>query len=682
MNERDFPGPSSKSDRLETNEEPPTSSGAKKPRGWVALIDAPGERLERKFGWFSERLGRALLEKNPERRAWLLDKKVFRRAQSEVLPPRHDVVEVARDPLPTRRAARAARAHERLLRATDWVPELPFGAPETRLLVWASPVAKPRAIRVEGFRFVREIEKKDLATTVCAFWSGLYFDEYLRDLPRDVTRLEMAIGAVELGDDHVEALAGLFESERARATSSFPGFGWARGGIYLSTLEASVVEREERALLSVIEPSFSGDLPHFVEQEAGRFGVAPEVPRALSARARSELERAVLLDLLGSPVLTPNRPLVLEKSPLAWMHTGRKFVERFRSVSELERLVARQERDVDEKRTWMKEFDLGVLPDDGLRRTLEELGAVLDSSARLSAEVTWAAQFQLRVAHALTGVDLDVLDAGLDVPGLEALRAFERTLDCVRSDPVLKPTLSDVGALPRGPGERALTEFVGAYGEYFPPGDVAIPALVWRLVQAAWSMPSRVDEAHAAARAQAERVMTAAEASLSRFLAPLATPLRTQARELVRLRERARSIEVRVESLLARVFADVDRRLPRLDLGLLPGSAYHTTWGELIEVIDLRGSSLRERTSWRRAAEERTAASEASGARKGELRIGGFQGIGVRRNLPAIFALPARTSSANAAPFAYGGRVSDSVPTLARALGVEVMYGAVEDVKR
>ena len=42
MNERDFPSPSSKSERLETNEEPPTSDVAKKPRGWVALIDAPG----------------------------------------------------------------------------------------------------------------------------------------------------------------------------------------------------------------------------------------------------------------------------------------------------------------------------------------------------------------------------------------------------------------------------------------------------------------------------------------------------------------------------------------------------------------------------------------------------------------------------------------------------------------
>lgn len=633
---------------------------------WVSLDEVAQLELERRFGELAVRCHEARRASEGVPRSWWLDKQSFRRAVRALLPAGHQPLELAAKR--SQRVIQAARAHERLTVATSFVPQLPESIPGARFLVWASPMIRPRKASEGVYRGgALEVDRADVPRAVAALFARVYLDASLRRLPARAKKFDLAIGLVELEGAIPAALEALLAAAPSPTVELPPWPALAAREESLCPLEAE--------LLALAIPAWQAaasrwgaplDRAVFFREES-RLGIDLALLREAARKAPTALSRLLLHDCLGKA--EPSRALShYTERPLAWASVASEVRAQLQASRALVAQVEAEATRIEERRAWLREMDLAILPDDGLRRTIEEGLSALRQSQRVAVEATFAAQFQGRVAELFSGTPLEVIEVGARLVSLEVLLAFEECMSRVREDAVAVRALTEGEPLPPGSAERALWSFVDQHAEWGPFEESRqLGPVLLETARLALPCPFDVAEAHRHARAEADRELARAEQERPRFWGAWASLRRAEAREAVSLRERARLTELQAHALLLQVFTEVDRRLPRLDPGLSPRSALFCTVQELIETVDLRGASLRARVEWRRVSQRASSLS-------GQESTSELVGLAVLRELHELLRLPYRSG-----PVSYAGRATDTWATTARALGISFVYGRGEE---
>lgn len=660
---------------------------------WRRLEEAQGPRGSKSFGARAVRLAVSLPEE-VRRSTWLLDKKVFRKTVSRALPPGHEPMVIQSEPA-TRRHLKAARAYQRMLRATSHVPDPPKwsggeqSGEEVAFFVWSSTVLKPRGFSLVELEDVMEVEPSRIPTAVCSLWASAFFDTVMDSISSRTSKLAMAIGLTVCPLSHRHEVSQLLARETTQA-DLLPLHSHAPTGRPDTAFDIDLFRRLHGPSRKQWSRLSSSSRKRFTEVLWGRPGIRTEVVEEMLDNAHGPLEGQVLADLFGRKAADHTEPLGL--APRRWWSAVRETVGELAAQAEVAEEVDRLEHLVKERFEWMQEMDLALLPDDGLRRSLEELFSLLGRASSLAAKLAVTAGLQARLHSALTGLPVTQADMGLKVPLLHPLGMFQEALEVVRADQGAHAALVAAAAIPDGPGRRALLEWCRRNPELLPfsGGDVRIAAAVQQAATRGLRQKVDVSGLSQAARVEADRIIAQKESLLPRPVAAWLAPLRTLARESVLLRERARMCEVKLDHLLRRVVLDVDRRLLRLDVGLSEGSAFHCTVEELVDAVDLRGTSLRARVAWRRAEHEWSAchpspfshwetagsplvveqdvrsltrAEAAASSYEATAPIGRMS-LAVARQLHCALVVPYEPR------FSYTGRVSDTLPTTARSLGV------------
>jgi hypothetical protein len=590
---------------------------------------------------------------------WLLERKAFRRAIKRVLPSGHGIVEV-RESTPQGRVDAASRAYERLLSALGEVPELPATL-RGRLLVWGSWVSKPRGqLLLPGGAI--EGDASELRELVCQLWARAYLASNLERLPEGLKRAELAIAVleVEAHPEWTEAIWSVAEPPAPTTGEIVPPPGLAVAHQELCTLEESLM----RGWASAWRPALRllAPIPEkFIVIGGGELGLTEDTRGRLFAAAPSKMAQAALALLVASePVKQldgPPRLRALWSDLREWLNPAAVLARSSSEVPGLLRATDALRGRVAERLAWVREMDFALLPDDGLRTTLEDACDLSQRTAQIAAEAAVAAAIHSVAYSEVTGVEVTALEGGLHLAMTKLLSDFEEALACVRFDSALCQALVSDQPLPRGPGTRAVEAFCEKYPEIAGISSASRwSRAVERGVRAGLGAPFDIESALGRSRADADRIVARFEEHHSRVRGAAVAPLRTQARSLIVLREQARYMEVQVSWMLGRVLEDVDRRLSRLEPGLRRGAAYFATIEELIRFIDLRGSALRPRVEWRRA--------EWDGAGEGS-REASLLGLGHLRRLGSALLLPYQGF-----PTGYRGRLSDTLPALARSLGI------------
>lgn len=617
---------------------------------WQPLALVPRARFEKKFGTVAELLRRRALEESALASTWLLEKKALRRALEFAVPPGHLPVEIAAEPNPDLLRQKAARAYCRLRDAKQLVPGFsapPTGVGEGRFFVWSSPAPKPGTLELPQLSRLVEAGFEDLADAVAELWSAVYFESVLGASVGKASRIEVAIGVTRAS----EAARRSFDELFARAYGAEPGLLPLPGRAYCRApfveLDRSLAERSVRSVLAELACVVKVPRGLFVVG-GGRAGVDPSLLAAIEGTSLVRSQREALDESLGVGALdSPSSGTELRRLG-SWVET---LLEDRASERQLEREIEGEEEELAARFSWLREMDLAILPADGLRRTIEELLAPIDRVAGLSFRATHAAAFVCRLHGALGSFEASTIDAGLDLAPLRFLCA----LTCARER-------IDAGE----PNAKVAFDLWLDHPEYFPGAlgkdPFALPEQPPSDVLDLLGAEPRfdVDELREGARVVSDRAIARAEARAPRFVAALAAPLRSRARRMVELRERARAVEVRLDYLLRRVLFDAGRRLPRFELDLDEGAVWHARVSEIIEAVDLRGHGLRDRVRWRRAEVRLSAAQRglAQGVPPSPL------GLAHARRLHLLVHLLGASGEVR-----YEGRPSDTVPSVLCALG-------------
>lgn len=629
---------------------------------WTPLGSTEAERVEKKFGSATRRIVERAIELGRPSSVWGLEKKIFR-AALEASVPRDHAVAAVRSLLGAPRALKAARTYERLRGAEDLVPPLPDELPGERFWIWSSYCLKPRAPGPLGFELLR-VAREDVPGAVMELWSRIFLESRLETLGAEVRRAEVAIG-VAPDEPEFEAmlseLARKFETEEGAPGLSLPSL--LPDGGFVCALEASFLRIGAEAFgqsLRKLDRRVARE-PLIVVRASEVALSRPHVEALLDGR-ESALERLALELSLGPPGRDPSEGLRPARGLAELTRLSRAIWELLLRASEAARLEEKKKElalRVRSRATWMREMDLAILPDDGLKQTLTELTELTRSTAELAAESELLAVLHIASYLSLTGLPLWVLEAGLELPTLAPLVAFEEAMTRVRVDAKAGEALIQGDAPPEGPGLRALEAFYGAHREIF--GSTASAVLPASLLSAARGALERaVSLADLLERAQVAADLQIAhfEENRPRPIGASLSPLRAQTRALIALREVARDLEVRVSEMVLLVARDVDRRLGRLEPGVEVLGAYYATAAELQTAVDMRGRGLRARTAWRRA--DAQVGRPAAGASE----TTPFLGLAQRRALPELLRLAYEEG-----PLRYAGRATDTLASSARMLG-------------
>lgn len=604
------------------------------PKGWRELEELPrGAKLLDDYGEVTSRWRAAADAGVDLPDTWVLDKKRFRRALESVLPPGHRFAEILADRSALRRAAKAARAFERVAAAAEDLV-LPEWPETTRAVVlWSSPVVRPRGVELVGLgQCLRTTpDPAEVRRAVGSLWASVYLEPWLLEIAtRGVKRVDVVVGLTALEEaplaPHLDARSAeimdtnsaaqswtalLTDEERSPSGFPFPAATRAPGP--QSALAVDIGAHAAFAFAHLLRERWGRGGGRVVRQHAARWQWDDQATLELVEQARGA-ERAALCALVGLAPPEGERGLFGRIRVGLGRVAGR---EALRHGSLVSRVSAHEQRSNDVLAGW-SELDLAVLPDDGLKRTLEDARHLLARTAGLAAEATWSAEMLLACCETLAPGSAPWIDAGLDgLPWVTLLAEWEERLSVVRHDGpccaalTREPPPDDLRALPEGPGRRALLSLQASHGFLAEdPLEPACPRLeerpqdLLRLARLALAAPCDVYGRCRAARFAADRALAAAESTQGRFVAVSFGGVRSLARDAVLLREQLRFIECRVGALFRRLAFDVDRRLRRLEPGLPAGAAFDCTVDELLEAVDLRGSSLRARVAWRRAERE------------------------------------------------------------------------------
>ncbi len=653
---------------------------------WLSLENVSERRVLKSYGVVASQVRAHLLEHEALRPTWVLSRKLFRRVLQAVLPEAHQPLQLARERNGAARVEKAARAYERVLGATSWVPQLELSS--ERCLVWSSPVTRPAGELLPEAFCVLDAPHEQLATAVCEVWAAIFVVVSQRAFGLPLKRLDVAVGVTEGSESAGEACQLVLQPALRRGREDRLPLPAESPPEKITEFDRSLRQRLVPPVLHAMESSRGARLTQLFRpaEPEGLIDCGLTEPRAAAYARISDL---VVSDLLGRPEAFQERNPTLTWQEVPWMIQD--ALRGFLRVAEGSREVARLEALQDERYQWMQEVSLSLLPDDGLRRTLEEQLSVLETLSRLSARCAVLAGRLIREYSALSAVSPLDLDAGLVTPVVVMIRDFESVLAVARRDPGF-PVDRDESVtwdsvdwrLAKGGHSasedhretlQALRRFVGGRPEIF---DRSVPstmhqlrAVVRRRLQLEGNMEfSGVDQCCETARALADQRVAQQEVRLPRAVSSRLAALRNLTCDAISLRERARYAEVRADYLLRQVVADVDRRLPRLDWGLEPGAAWHCRVGELIDAVDLRGTSLRARVLLR-------------GRGGGRLWRGGQGMSSFPRFEEDPTPQPLPLSSARRLPdllwlvsdptrISYRGRLFDTLPSVARALGVRL----------
>lgn len=601
------------------------------PKGWQELGSLPrGSRLLDACGEVASRW-RAALDAGVELPAcWVLDKKSFRRALDVALPPGHRVGEILADRSAARRASKAARAFVRVREAAEdlLLPEWPQNTGS--VLLWSSPVVRPRGTEVPSLvaHLQVEPEPEQVRRGIGRLWAFLYLGQCLREMAaRGVKSIDLVVGLTALSAQdaplplvpekpstpNVESWTALL-TEHEPAPTGFPMPGRSRDCLPESALSVSLGASSARAWRRVLGGRWGRSLAAVVQMGPGRWQWDAE--RLLASLPKIAPTDAIAVGaLLGLPRDVALGQRRARRGPELMRVVPRELLRQSRLLAQ----VGAHERSTREALAGLIELDLAVLPDDGLKRTLEDAMSLERDTTRLVAEATLSAERLVACCETIVPGSGLLVDAGLDaLPWVTLLAEWEERLEVVRHDAECREALLGAPAgtgwqaLPEGPGRRALQALATRLGVFARrPMDPACPRLqesetdLVELVR--WALPSPVDVLGRcrAARFEADRSLAASESQRRRLVGPTFGALRAVARDAVLLRERIRILELEVGGLLRRIALDVDRRLRRLEAGLPPGAAFDCTAQELLEAVDLRGNSLAARVSWRRVERER-----------------------------------------------------------------------------
>lgn len=605
---------------------PPSSRDL--PKGWQELGSLPrGAKLLDACGEVASRWRAALdggVELPP---SWVLDKKVFRRALDVALPPGHRVGEILADRSSARRAAKAARAFVRVREAAEDL-SLPSWPPHTgAVLLWSSPVVRPKGTQVPSLIAHLEVEPEaeQVRQGIGRLWAFLYLEQCLREMAaRGVKSVEVVVGLTALPargaarslaseKPDIESWTALL-TEHEPVPTGFPLPGRSKDGLPESALSVSLGISAARAWRDALGRRWGRSLGAAVQMGPGRWQWDAE--QLLSVLPKLPPTDAIAV---GALLGVPREVAVGERRTWRGSELLRVVPRELLRQSRLLSEVNAHERSTREALAGLNELDLAVLPDDGLKRTLEDAMVLERDTTRLGVEAALSAERLLACCETLVPGSGLLVDAGLDaLPWVTLLAEWEERLEVVRNDAECRdalmkaPSCTGPPALPEGPGRRAIAALAARHGLLARRHwDPACPRLqeseadLLELVRLA--LPSSLDVIGRcrAARFTADRSLATSESQRRRLFAPAFGALRAMARDAVLLRERIRWLEVEVSGLLRRIALDVDRRLRRLEPGLPPRAAFDCTARELLEAVDLRGSSLAARVTWRRASRER-----------------------------------------------------------------------------
>lgn len=592
------------------------------PRG-SKLLDAYGEVASR---W------RAALDAGAELpTSWVLDKKRFRRALDEALPPGHRVSEILGDRSAPRRAAKAARAFERLLDAAGGLPLPEWPEAAGRLLLWSSPVVRPRGVQVPSLaaHFEVEPDASQVRQAVGRLWAFVYLEQTLREMAaQGVKGVDVVVGLTVLSGrssappggpgasdpPNVQSWTALL-TEQEPPPSGFAMPGRSYDGAPESALAVSLGASSAQAWREALRARWGRSIASAVGVGPGRWQWNAETVLSFLQRVPAS-DALTLAGLLGlSPEGEGGQRRASRGAGLTRI-LPRELVRQSRLLAQ----VNAHEGFSRDALAGLVELDLAVLPDDGLKRTLEDAISLEQLTARLAVHTTLSAALLVACCEQLVpGAGL-LVDAGLDaLPWLALLGEWEERLEVVRHDKECRRAILGAASgtswqsLPDGPGRRALHALAVRHGFFARRHiDPACPRLQENgadlLELARWALPAPVDVFGRCreARFAADRALAAREMERKRWLAPAFGALRALTRDAVLLRERVRLLELEVTALLRRIALDVDRRLRRLEPKLPPGAAFDCTSQELLEAVDLRGNSLAARVVWRRAEQKRS----------------------------------------------------------------------------
>lgn len=633
---------------------------------WTPVGSIEPERLEKKFGLATRRIVERAIELERAPSVWGLDKKLFR-AALETSVPRDHAVAAVRSLTGAPRALKAARSYERLRGFSELVPAVPDDITGQSFWIWSSYCLKPRASGPLGFEVLR-VRREDVPRAVRELWSRIFLESRLEALGVEVRRAEVAIGLVP-DEPEFEALLGELErtvaSEKNAPALPLPSL--LPDSRFISALEASFLGIGAEAFGQYLRRwDRRATREPLVVVSAREIGLSPAQVEALLGARESPLERLALELSLGPPGRDPSEGLEPARGLAELTRLSRAIWELLLRASEAARLEEKKKtlsERVLSRSTWMREMDLAILPDDGLKQTLTELTELTRSTAELAAESELLAVLHIASYQSLTGLPLWVLEAGLELPTLAPLVAFEEAMTRVRVDAKAREALVRGDAPPEGPGLRALESFFSAHRELFGSavGSV-LPASLFSAARGALERSVSIAELLERAQVQADRQIAHFEENRPRPIGASLSPLRAQTRALIALREVARDLEVRVSEMVLLVARDIDRRLGRLEPGVEPLGAYYATAAELSSAVDMRGRGLRARTAWRKADVEvlhpDAIASETTP----------FLGLAKRRGLPDLLRLAYEEG-----PLSYSGRATDTLASSARMLGRTVL---------
>lgn len=653
---------------------------------WIPLVGLSAKRAHRRYGPVAARCQQLPELSGEGPPTWVLHRRVLRSVLRE-LPRGHQPLKIASVGERSRRLEKAARAHERLLAAHSRVPG--HGHAGERFLLWSSPVTRPEGVEPPSLAISLDVRAKEIPQAVCELWAGLFL--YAAEASAEVAlrRLEIAVLLTPFSEAAAAQLIALQAERPLHATPGpvrLPLPGEEQAEPSLLELERSLVRYRLPVFLDAVETSLGVRLSALRRRELQ--GVIET--RAFSADHSAISDpglKATATDLLGPPAAFDPEPapLGLRDWPRFVLSTGRNAA----AFARLQERTSGVEAGVRRRCDWLAEVELALLPDDGLRRTLEEQIDLLRKVTRLSAEAEVFALQQARGYSRAMGIGVTSLDAGLSTSALAILWDFRSLAEQLRSSAAGPPQEAPLAA------DSALRAFFAEHPELYPqaaapssPARAAQPRLGQgaslsgcRVAELALQQLLSVDELPSLelmlerARVHLDQRLALAEAKLPRLLLPRLSGARSLVNDSVKLRERVRMAEVRADHLLRTVVGEIDRRLPGLDHGLRPGSSLHCSLAELRRAVDLSGTSLRGRVKFRAQARMRwQAALEAPAQLRFEDQLlARARTLAERRGLtqlPLLLAQPARVR--------YPGRTMDTLPTIARSLGISLPGGGEE----
>lgn len=590
---------------------------------------------------------------------FVLGRKAFRLA-TDRLPPGHRPVELAGQDLDGGREERAARAHDRVRRSLDLVPTVTLST--SRCLVWSSPVLRPRKRAMAGLVAVIAAPSERVADAVSELWASIFLEPVLDCVPGRLRRLELAIGVTEEQPAARQALLEALGSAEVALEDVLPPPGQGPWPHPPLAFDRSVERLRAQARRSAMKRAFGTPALGHATGQLGP-GLAREQVELLTSRQHGAVGAAVARDVMGPLGRTPE-PTVGDERPLDLARLGAQVALHVAQMSELGREVERLAVQAQRRHDWLVEMDLQLLPDDGLRTTLEEQLGLVPAVTDLALRAALAAARLSRTYAALAGSTTERLDLGVRFPLTDFLTDFHEAarelLQAVREDGADVESALDVAVtyvaerhlevLPRQSAMERV-ELRRAFEWVVRKGD-------------AGPSPQRRLEV---ARVRGDEASADFESRLPRLVASRISPLRSLVWGASLLRERARHLEVLVDAMLRAVAVEVDRRLPRLEPGLPEGSVWHCHVRELVATVDLRGTSLAARVR----ARSRGEAGYFAARNLATPRALDFALVQSSLPLAQVRAL-ARAVWLLLAPETvdYGGRTQDTLPSLARALDV------------